>query len=394
MRHSIAGLRAVLAAAVLIGIAVPVALADDLAPSTITATWWATSEPLQEHHVITLESFVSTTVDGFADDSTVTFAEVDGRAPSCVAPTSADGETFCEIPTIHAGSYQYTATYSGNALVAGSVSEPFDLTIAPDTVDATNVGRDLAKFYPMKDGYRDVVTISGKRSEPISVTINIFNSAGHRVEAITRSLGTGTYHAAWSGRTPSGSVLPAGRYRIVQKLVDAAGTTRSFTSYTKLSRKVLVTRMVYVTKAGNKLTAAGHRGGGTVKVSSGGGYAVLQAKKVSDWAGAGYQFKVPDAVVYKKLRFQAYTDAPRSVPANEVAMQNFRYCPTKSGPWDLGCFDHFRAVSAAGGRQWSSSPGNPSADRKGRTVRGIVSIQFGTAHIYKARVKVVYQVWR
>ncbi len=298
-----------------------------------------------------------------------------------------------EIPSIPAGSYEYTATYSGNALVAGSVSAPFNITIDPDPVDATGVGRDLAKFYPMKDGYRDVLTLSGKRLEPIAVTIRIFNAADHRVALISRSLGTGTYHATWSGRTSSGDVLPAGRYRIVQKLTDAAGTTKNYTAYTTLSRKVLVTRTAYITKAGNKLTAAGHHGNGSIRVSSS-GYALLQAKKLYDWAGAGYQFKVPDAVIYKKITFQVSSDAARSVPPNEVAMQNFKSCPQKTGAWDLGCFDHFRPVASGYGRRWSSSHGNPATDRKGRTVRGMISINFGTAHVYSARVKVVYQVWR
>jgi hypothetical protein len=124
--------------------------------------------------------------------------------------------TQCSIPDIAAGTYHYTATYSGNAAVAGSESDPFELVIAADTLDASNVGRNYSTFYPRKDGYRDLLTISGHRAEPIAVDIRIYNSNGKRVKLVTKSRASGGYSYAWNGRKADGTILPAGQYRIVQ----------------------------------------------------------------------------------------------------------------------------------------------------------------------------------
>ena len=52
-------------------------------------------------------------------------------------------------------------------------------------------------------------------------------------------------------------MLPAGKYKVVQKLVDTAGTTKSFTAYVNLSTKKLVTVTKTITKNGSALAAFG-----------------------------------------------------------------------------------------------------------------------------------------
>lgn len=382
-----------LIAVLVLGTGALTALAVELVPSSVTGSVLHTYGPPQDNHVIALGATVSTESDEFAVDATVTFNEVDGRAPSCVVAVDAGNDTRCNIPDIAAGSYSYTVTYSGNTVVAESVSEPFGLSVAPDSVDATGVGVNYSTFYPKKDGYRDTLTIRGNRHEPISVSIKIYNSNGKRVKSVTKSRGSGPYSYAWTGKDSSGAILPAGKYRIAQKLTDAAGTSKTFTSHANLNRKILVTRTVYVTKKGTAATAGDSTGSGSIKGSTSGGYIRLHGAGYGNWAGAGYQFKLPSATFYKSISFQVYVQAAWSVPPNELAMQNFQACPSTSGAWNLGCFDRVSSFgSQSTARHWDSTKGSITKNRKGQIVRGLVSVNFGNVYVYKARVKVVYQV--
>ena len=89
-------------------------------------------------------------------------------------------------------------------------------------------GVNYGTFYPVKDNYRDTLKISGNRQEPIAVTIRIYNANNKRVALVTKSEATGAYSYSWNGRDGK-KLLPAGKYRIVQTLVDEAGTTRAVT---------------------------------------------------------------------------------------------------------------------------------------------------------------------
>jgi hypothetical protein len=388
MRRSTCRLGAILAAVLLVGASAATVLADEPVPSAVFGSWFDAGQPLEAHHVITLAAGIQTTSDGWATDATVKFEEVDGRAPQCQTAVDPSNQTLCQIPSIAAGTYHYKVTYSGNTIVAGSVSDPFDLTIAADAVHATNIGRNYSTFYPRKDGYRDSLSIYGSRQEPIAVSIKIYNSSNSLVKSVTKARATGAYSYAWSGRNSAGTILPSGKYRIVQKLTDAAGTTRSVTLYANLSKKVLVTKTTYVTKNGSSVGASG----GSVRISTTSHYAKLHGS-LSSAAVVGYQFTLPSATVYKSIRFQVYAKAPYSVPPNLIAMQNFNACPLVGGTWDLGCFDHWGTLGySTTALHWSSTTGSPSHNRIGRIVRGAAVVQSGTIYIYKARVRVVYQV--
>lgn len=388
MRRRTTRLGAILAAVLLVGAPAATVSADEPIASSVFGAWFDAGQPLETHHVITLMGSVQTGSDQFATDATMTFDEVDGHAPSCTIAVDPGNQTLCAIPSIAAGAYHYTVTYSGNTIVAGSVSDPFDLTIAPDAVHATGIGRNYSTFYPRKDAYRDSLTIYGTRQEPITVSIKIYNSSNHLVKSVTKGLASGTYSYAWSGRNSAGTILPSGKYKIVQKLTDAAATSRTVTSYVNLSKKVLVTKTTYVTKNGSSLSAHG----GSVAISTVSHYAKLHGS-VSSAAAVGYQFTLPSAVFYKSVRFQVYAKATWRVPPNLIAMQNFSVCPLTSGAWDLGCFDHSGQLGySSTALHWNSTTGSPSQNRSGRTVRGAAVVQSGTIYIYKARVRVVYQI--
>jgi hypothetical protein len=372
---------ALLGATVLAGSFATTVAAVDPAPSTTTLS--IVPGPQQDNHPVTLVASVDDGgVGGSADNATIDFVDQDGHGPSCLdVAVDAGNQTTCPINDPAVGTYHYVATYSGNATVAGSASDPVELVIVADSVDASNVKVNYSTFYPVKDGYRDALTISGNRQESIGVTISIYNSSNKRVRLASKSSATGAYSYAWNGRNSKGDVLPAGKYRIVQKLVDTAGTNKSFTSYANLSTKKLVTLNKAITKNGSAITA----GAGNIATSSG----VARLKGGSNAAIAGYQFKIPSAVVYKSLSFRVNAAARLSAPSSLIAMQNFNVCDT----WNTTCFDRAKAIgSSSGARKWYSTSGSPSSHRKGLVVRGLVGVPAGTVYVYKAEFKVTYQV--
>jgi hypothetical protein len=388
MRRSTTRLGAIFAAVLLVGASAATVSAVDPISSAVFGSWFDAGQPLEAHHVITLAASIQTTSDQFATDATVKFEEVDGHAVPCEIAVDPGNQTQCTIPSLAAGTYHYKVTYSGNTIVAGSVSDPFDLTVAPDAVHATGIGRNYSTFYPRKDGYRDSLSIYGTRFEPIAVSIKIYNSSNSLVKSVSKALGTGAYSYAWSGRNSAGTILPSGKYRIVQKLTDGAGTTRTVTLYANLSKKVLVTKTTYVTKNGSTISASG----GAVRISTTSHYAKLHGS-LSSLAVVGYQFTLPSAIAYKSVRFQVYAKAGWTVPPNAIAMQNFTSCALVSGVWDLSCFDHVGSLGySSTALHWNSTTGSPSQNRSGRIVRGVAVVQSGTIYIYKARVRVVYQI--
>ncbi len=370
--------------------AAPVAAVDP-APSTTTLNVDDQGHFLQDNHPFALIAVISPSDVDFVTDATVDFVDTDGIGPSCLAvPVDAGNATTCPVDDLAAGTYHYQATYSGNTVLATSQSDIVELVIAPDTVEAAAVGVSLGTFYPVKDGYRDTVRISGNRLEPISVTIRIYNAGNKRVLLVTRPLASGTYSYTWNGRK-AGVLLPAGRYRVVQKLTDAAGTSQSITRYVTLSHKRLVTRTAYVTKAGDKITARGTTGSGKLTHTASG---ALILRAGTGTASVGWQFTIPSALVYKSITFQVDAASPLAVPPTVIAMQNFNWC-AKAGTWYTSCFNRVKDIgSASGSARWYNDKGSVSANRSGRTVRGLIWVGHGKVTVSKVRVKVVYQVLR
>lgn len=373
---------ALLGATVLAGSFATTVAAVDPAPSTTTLS--IVPGPQQANHPVTLVASVDDGgVGGFTDSATIDFVDQDGHGPSCLdVAVDAGNQTTCPINDPDAGTYHYVATYSGNATIAGSASDPVELVIVADTVDASNVKVNYSTFYPVKDGYRDALTISGNRHESIAVTISIYNSSNKRVRLASKSSATGAYSYAWNGRNSKGDVLPAGKYKVVQRLVDAATTAKSFTSYVNLSTKKLVTQTKVITKNGSAISVKLGNvaiSGGTLRVKAG----------AAGPGGGGWQFKIPSAVIYKSLSFRINAAARSSAPPSEIAIQNFNLC----GDWNTGCFDRWKGIgNTSGARKWYSTSGSPSSHRNGHVVRGIVYVPHGTVYIYKAEIKVTYQI--
>ena len=316
---------------------------------------------VQTHHAVVLNATVGASLGEWADGATVTYASVSGSGPGCVVTATPQNSQPCTINSLPVGTHAYRATYSGNDLVSGSVSDPWTVVVTADTVEATGIGVDRTTFYPYKDGYKDTVSIIGMRNEPISVAITIYGPTGAKVRSTTIARAAGKYVYVWNGRNSSGSLLAAGKYKVIYVLRDAAGTQYTSGIYVTLSRKRIYTYTAYITKT-----------------------VAQAAKKTASWIG--WQFTLPSAAIYKGMWFQAYG---RSVliPGAELGPWDFRGCGL-STTWLTSCVSSWAGMGPTNG--WYSK-GMTSWNRSGRYVRGIVRAT-GSAVVYKARIKVVYGI--
>lgn len=178
---------------------------------------------------------------------TVTFRDTVGATTRTLATRTLAPNASTGLPTATvsvrlsgAGVHTVEAAYGGNGTHAAAVATPVIVTVSPDVgVSASGVSRAYSTFYPYKDGYRDTNAIRGTPGEPLSVSVKIYNSSGRLVRSWSLATRTTPWSIAWTGNTSSGTRLAAGKYRIVQKLRDAAGHSKSYTSYTNISNKRL-----------------------------------------------------------------------------------------------------------------------------------------------------------
>lgn len=349
---------------------------------------------VETHHAITLGSSVQAVTDGWWIGASITFRRAGGGTTVCTVPASDSNFHTCTIASLPVGTASFEAVYSGNATNVGSTSPAHLVTVTADTVSASGVKVNYTTFYPYKDGYRDSLTLSGSRQEPIAVAIRIYSPTGSLVRTATIARASGGYRYAWNGRTAGGTILAAGKYRVVQTLTDAFGTRRAYTQYATLSTKRLVTKTTYVTRLGSSVSASGDPGTGSIVISTSGGYAKLTGRDPNGWVGVGYQFTLPTAVVYKSIAFQVYSKGPISVPPNMIGMQNFRTCPLAGGAWNEACFDRWAGLGSSSGTTaiWQFASGSLTTNLSGRTVRGLVSVASSTHTIYTARIRVIYQI--
>ena len=298
---------------------------------------------------------------------------------------------FLTISSLPVGVYHFTVEYSGDPARAEVTSPIFTLTVTADIVEASGVGVQYPKFYPVTDGYRDTLGIRGTRLESLSAAFRISGPTGATVRTATLPAAAGPYSYAWNGRGADGKVLPAGRYKVVQTLEDAFGTKKNVTSYVALRHNKLVTKTAYVTKDGSAISAQGTEGDGSVTVSPTDGYAKLVAG--SGRASAGWEFSIPAAVVYNSVAIEVHARAGFSAPPTQLGVQNFATCP-RTSEWEASCFERWATVGdASASKRWYATSGSSSnVYRSGQYVRGLVMVNFGTVYVYQARAKVVYQV--
>jgi hypothetical protein len=216
-------------------------------------------------------------------------------------------------------------------------------------------------FYPYKDGYRDTVAIRGTRQEPASVAIRVYSPTGKLVKSVSIASAAGKYSYGWTGRNSSGTILAAGKYKVVQTLTDAAGARKVVTSYTTLSKKRLYTYTKTLTKDYSQAS-----------------------KKTSSWVA--WSFSLPSATVYKKLVFSIYG---RDIfGSGGFGPHDFTYCG--SSYWHPDCAWPWRTFPIT--VSWKSVTGSTTYDRSGRSVRLYAWGGSGDTRIKYGRVKVTYAI--
>jgi hypothetical protein len=359
----------------------------ELARMDITVT--ASSNPLQTHHEVVLSAQLDGAATGVALSGEFEWRNSDTGA---LLATRNQNDFPLTFPTLPIGTHHFTLTYTGDSTRAASTSPVYELTVIPDTVDASAVGTQYPIFYPVRDGYRDTVAIKGVRAETASVAIRVYDSRGARVRSLSVAAGIGPYAQTWDGRNSAGTILAAGMYGVVQTLTDGYGSKNTVTTNVTLSHAKLVQYTKDVTLDGSAISASGHGGSGSVTVSNTGGYTKLSAG--TGWAIAGWEFYIPAATVYTSVSVRVYSKAVTSVPHTYLGMQDFSTCPRVDGSWSETCFSNWTVVgNASNSLAWYATSGTSSSKyRSGRYVRGIVSVRYGTVYVYEARARIVYGV--
>lgn len=350
------------------------------------------SSSVEAHAPLKIQVAIGSGTTAFDVDATITITRNGTATPVCVIPVDPNNVNECTVSNLPVGTWSLTAVYSGNSWSEPGSSATYPVTVTPDTVKASGVGVSWTTFYPVTDGYRDTVTMKGTRNEPIDVVIKIYSPSGSMFKSQTFARATGAYAMTWNGRTATGTIRPEGTYKITQTLRDAFGTTQTFTSFVTLSKKKLYTLTKTTTKLATATSASGTEGTATISRNTTSGLLTLKPG-MNGFAGAGWQFGLPSATIFKSITFKLYAKHGLGLGA-QMGMQNFTWCPYVPGTdWDTSCFDRVRNVGNSSNTvAWYSTAGSVTANRSGAVVRGIIGVTGGTAYVYKAQLVVVYQV--
>jgi FlgD Ig-like domain/Bacterial Ig-like domain (group 3) len=193
-------------------------------------------------------------------DSTVTFLDdVDGVVVE-LGPVAIDSSTWKAIystSSLRVGVHSIRARFDGvPGYVLPVTSDPIAVTILPDTVVHATFKPSSTTFYSHKDSYRDTVSLGGVLDETATVTIRVYDKKGHLRR--TWSLGSrprGTYAVSWTGKTASGTLLPAGKYKVTVSFKDTHAHTRSISASVNISSRQVVWKTgTTITRYGDQLT--------------------------------------------------------------------------------------------------------------------------------------------
>jgi hypothetical protein len=190
------------------------------------------------------------------------------------------------------------------------------------------VGIDYPVFYPVKDGYRDTLTVGGRLGETATVTIRVLDSSDRVVkEAVLSDEPAGRYAFTWTGRRPNDSLLPAGAYRVVQVIRDRHGNSLRFQARTTLSHEQLVWRTMKRLVAARNYSSSDRKVDGWVRASASrysGGAVVHGGSTMYSYARAFYRVRIPaDALKLRGLFVCAQGIATRGHRPPFVGISNW-----------------------------------------------------------------------
>ena len=199
-----------------------------------------------------------TSTPGELGDSAVSFDDVVGGVHVTLGPvavTAGSPVATFSSSSLRIGTHEIRAIYAGPLGSMPSTSEPVTVVVTADSSVNASFSASPFNFYPTVDGFRDTVRIGGTLNEKASVLIRIYNSSGSLKRSF--SLGTrspGAYAVNWNGRTSTGAALPAGRYRAVATMKDAAGNVRVMAVFVNLSWRKATWKAATIVRYGDQLT--------------------------------------------------------------------------------------------------------------------------------------------
>jgi hypothetical protein len=165
------------------------------------------------------------------------------------------------------GAHELVAEFVGDpTFVQASATTTID--VVPDTVVEANVfPLNVSTFYPLADGYRNRLGISGQCSEfsGCSPKVEIYTDTNRIVRRwILPDISQNQYKVSWDGRTASGTLLRAGRYRIHHTIHDWAGNVLVVDQWVTLSHRTVRWVTVSTTWSGGSYTTSDVGGSGWI----------------------------------------------------------------------------------------------------------------------------------
>ena len=286
-----------------------------------------------------------------------------------------------------AGGHVLTASYSGSGDYESSQGQLTQVVNADTSVNASSLRVDYTTFYPVNDGYRDTDGIRGTLNEPASVVIRIYSPAGSLIRTVNLGLrAKGAYAFTWTGRTSTGSLLPRGTYRIVQRLTDTVNNVKSATSYVTLSHKKLIWTTVTRTLYGSQYSLYGDPGSGYVSPSRSAYYRGVRLSSGTSWVAVRYSFTLHSALVYSSsLSFRVLGRSPNGTKALEGLWNRTYGSSLYVTSYDVKLIGPSYA--------WWAMSGGSTSHRSGTTAYGMVYVGYGgaTRTFDIAKVRLTYR---
>jgi hypothetical protein len=318
-----------------------------------------------------------------------TLSIVDALDGSTIAsgPVSGSATSISIARKFAAGSHALTATYSGSADYEASQAQLTQVVNADTSVNASSLRVDYTTFYPVKDGYRDTDGIRGTLNEPASVRIRIYSPAGSLIRTVDLGLrAKGAYAFIWTGRSSTGTLLPTGKYRIVQRLTDTVNNVRSATFYVTLSHKKLIWTSVTKTLYGSQYSVYGDPGSGYVSPSRSAYYRGVRIASGSSWAAVRYSFTLHSALVYSSsFTFRVLGKSPNGTTALEGLWNRYYGSSLYVTSYDVRLIGPSYA--------WWAKSGDSRSHRSGSSAYGMVYVGYaGATHTFDvAKVQLTYR---
>lgn len=345
----------------------------------------SSENPALNSEAVTITATVVPSMPGLSG-GTLTIVDAFDGSTIVTGPVGGDTLSVAVTRTFATGSHALTATYSGHELYGPSTADLTQVSEADSGVLVSGLGVQYPTFYPVVDGYRDTDAIKGSLGEPAAVLIRIFSPTNALVR--TANLGnrpTGAYAWAWNGRNTAGTLLAAGKYKVVQRITDGVGNVRSATSYITLSRKKLIWSTHTITKYGSQFPAYWDPGSGSVSAAKSSYSRGVRISSGTSIAGVRYTFTLRSAVVYKPLTFKVLGRSPNGTDGFAGLWNRGYGTPANAGNYDV------RTVGPS--YKWYSISLDSSAHRSGRTAYGeVVVAYYGGSKVFDvAKVQLTYR---